>query len=88
MARSHTKRHGTRPAAVFDCEKTDDHPGHRWRFSEEWPEGVFWWCRGYDREEAREGVIATERAIRQSKKYDKASRARAKRARKQMASRG
>jgi len=79
MTASRTKKAGSRPVGVFNCTETHDHPGHRWRFSEQWPEGVFWWCRGYDREEARLDVIATEKAIRDAGKRDKPTRARIRR---------
>lgn len=76
-----------RPVFVQDCGSAEDHEGHRWRFSEKWPVGIYWWCRGRDEEEMRLGVIATQRAIRFSEKRDKPSRARARRVRKFLAER-
>lgn len=72
----------TRPALVQDCNSTEDHPKHNWRFSEEWPEGVFWHCRGYNREEAAAGARETARLVKKAAKRDKGSRGRARRARK------
>lgn len=73
----------TRPAAHMACESTEDHPAHNWRPENvEWPESVFWRCRGYNAAEAAQGVITTQKAIRNIQKRTKDSRARAKRHRK------
>lgn len=73
----------TRPAMHQACESTEDHPGHNWRPEDaQWPESVFWRCRGYDRAKAEQAAINTQRAIRNIAKRTKDSRARAKRARK------
>lgn len=57
----------TRPAMVQPCTDIEDHPKHSWRFSEEWPEGVFWHCPGRDNAEATAGVRATARAIKKAR---------------------
>lgn len=79
------KKKTTRPALVIACPNTEDHAKHRW-IPEDcvglWPEGIFWFCRGYNRAEAIAGAEETLRLIRQSNKRDKGDRARARRARK------
>lgn len=79
-----SKKKSTRPAFVQPCTSTEDHSKHPWRFSEEWPEGVFWHCRGYNKAEAVQGAINTQRAIRNIQKRTKEGRARARRARKNL----
>ncbi len=75
----------TRPALHQACESTEDHPAHNWRPEDaEWPESVFWRCRGYDQAKAEQNVRNTEKAIRYVQKRTKDSRARAKRARKSL----
>lgn len=71
-----------RPALIQACSSTEDHPGHTWRFSEDWPPDAYWWCRGYNREQAQRHAIATEKAVRHIRKRDKVSRARWRRKKK------
>jgi hypothetical protein len=63
------KKKNTRPALVINCESTEDHAKHAWTpEGADWPEGVFWHCRGYNRAEAAAGVQATARAIKKARK--------------------
>jgi hypothetical protein len=65
------KKKNTRPALVINCESTEDHAKHRW-IPEDcvgvWAEGVFWFCRGYNRAEAAAGARETARAVKKAKK--------------------
>ena len=75
------KKKSTRPALVQQCGSTEDHPKHSYvpDFGKDWPEGVFWHCRGYNRAEADQGVRDTAKALKNSYKREKGDRARARR---------
>jgi hypothetical protein len=60
----------TRPALVQPCGSTEDHAKHPYvpEFGKDWPEGVFWFCHGYNRAEAVAGVKATARLVKKASK--------------------